>query len=87
MIHPRYCKGQAAIEMTIAVIGSLVLIFGSLKICIWMARTLVERQEAYQITRTRAATNAGRGCLRYYEPGKLSVFGEFSDPGTRLPCR
>lgn len=82
-------RGQAAIEMTIAIIGSLVLIAGSLKICLWMARTIVERQEAYQATRTAAGRNSNgrRGCLKYYEPGKLSVFGEFNEPGQRFPCR
>ena len=79
-------NGQAAVEMTVAVIASIALMVGSLRVWVWMVTTLVERQEAYQATRERAGRNPHAGCGDYYKPGRLSVFGENDVPGQRQPC-
>lgn len=81
-------RGQAAVEMMIAVIGSMLLIVGSLRIWLWMVTTLVERQEAYEATRRRAGRNIFAGCPNgYYTPGRLSVFGEADIQGQASRCQ
>ena len=79
---------QAAIEMMIAVVASMVLIGASLRIWLWMAQSITERQVAYEQTRRDAGRVAKAGCPHgYYVTGKLSVFGEANVPGQQLPCQ
>ena len=81
-------RGQAAIEMAIAVIASIVLMAGSVRIWMWMVQTMVERQEAYQASRRRAGRNSWAGCPKgYYTPGRVSVFGESNVPGVKSKCQ
>ena len=67
-------RAQSSLEMTLAMIGALVLLFGSIKVFIWLAQRLVARQQAYENTRVAAGSSApGR---KWDEPSqKLSIFG------------
>ena len=48
-------RGQApAIESTIAFIAGLMLLFGGLKVCLWLTQRLVRRQQGYDCTRVTA---------------------------------
>ena len=65
--------GQASLEVTVALIGALLLLFGSLKIFLWLNDRLVRRQQAYEST--RAAAGRSTGAVMGYEPSEtLSVF-------------
>lgn len=72
----RKARGQTAIELTIAVIASLVFIVASFRVWAWLVTTIVERQEAYQRTRRAAGRHLDPGKLDYYTPKRLSVFNE-----------
>ncbi len=85
--HHNGRQAQAAIEMTIAIISSLVLIVGSFKIWGWRGQTLVGRHQAFEQTRRTAGRHRRPGCVTYYQPGKLSIFGEQDDAGQQLPCQ
>ena len=49
-------RGQASLEMTVALIGALLLLFGSLKVFLWVNERLVSRQMSYEATRVAAAS-------------------------------
>jgi hypothetical protein len=68
--------GQTAIELTIAVIASFVLIVASFRVWVWLMTTIVEREEAYQQTRRRAGRHLEPGKLDYYTPQRLRIFDE-----------
>ena len=81
-------------ELTLAMGVSLVLLVGSFKVWTWVARTIVERQRAYQCSRHFAGGNDKgapdvlpyqghdwAGFLGYYQPRTLDVFGEVADTG------
>ena len=44
--------GQASLEMTVALIGALILLFGSLKVFLWINQRIIQRQVSYEATRT-----------------------------------
>ncbi len=44
-------RGQASLEMTAAMIGALLILFASMKICVWVAERLVTRNQVYENTR------------------------------------
>ena len=48
--------GQASLEMTLALTCGLLLLFGSMKIFLWMSERLVNREQAYERTRVGAAS-------------------------------
>jgi hypothetical protein len=55
--NPQYSRGgQASLEMTVALIGALLLLFGSLKVYLWVNERLVSRQMSYEATRVAAAS-------------------------------
>ena len=67
-----WMRGQAALEMTAALIGVLLLLFGSLKVCLWLAERLIARQQSYEATRVGHGAGGG-GSLT--EPSKaLRIF-------------
>jgi len=78
--HAARSRGQAAVEMVIAVFIGLVFIVASFNVWAWLARAIVQRQLAFQATREQAGHHGTAGCPRYYRQGKLSVFGEPSVP-------
>ena len=47
-------KAQATIELTLAFICFFLLLFGTLKIFIWMNERMVRRQQDYEATRVAA---------------------------------
>lgn len=68
-------RGQASLEMAVAMFGAILLLLGSIKIFVWMAQRLVARQQSYDSTRKAAASDAAPG-QRWNEPSqKLSLFG------------
>ena len=75
-------SGQAAIEMTVALVSVVILFAGAVKIWAWMVNNMVSRQQRYEATRIDAATDANPGTidaqdrLTYYTPECLSIFGE-----------
>jgi hypothetical protein len=46
--------GQAAIEMSLAIIASLIIGVASFKVWVWLTKALVEENECYQNTRVAA---------------------------------
>lgn len=62
-------RGQASLEMTVALIGALLLLLGSFKVFLWVNERIVSRQQSYE------ATRAGGG--QWTEPSKpLRMFNE-----------
>ncbi len=41
-------RAQASLEMTAALIGALLLLFGSLKVCLYFAERIVKRHQNYE---------------------------------------
>jgi len=72
----RKSGGQTAVELTIAIVASLMFIVASFRVWVWLVTTIVERQEAYQQTRRRSARHAEPGKLDYYTPRRLRIFNE-----------
>ena len=65
-------RAQASLEMAVAITGALLLLFGSLKLFIWLNERLVGRHMTYNATR---ATAAGDNPNAAYEPTEpFSVF-------------
>ena len=65
-------KGQASLEMTLALMGSLLLLFGSFKVCLWLNERLVRRHQYYNCTRVQAGSSAP---------------GVWDDPTRSIPLR
>ena len=63
-------KGQAALEVSLALVGAMILLLGSLQVFLWVNERLVKRHLSYEATRVAAGSN---------EPGKL-----WQEPTTRL---
>lgn len=47
----RLRSGQASLEMTVALVGAILLLFGSLKVFLWLNERLVTRHQNYEATR------------------------------------
>ena len=43
--------------MTVAMIGALLLLFGSIRVFLWMSERLITRQQGYERTRAAAAND------------------------------
>ena len=72
-------RGQASMEMVVAMIGALVLLVGSVKIVLWAAERYFTRVKNYDQTRRSAAStpipNANQPPDTSYEPTtKLKIF-------------
>jgi len=67
-------KGQASLEMTLALIGTVLLLFGSLKIFVWLNERLITRQQRYEATRVLAGS-AEPGKMWNEPSQKLDIFG------------
>ena len=67
--------GQASLEMTLAMIGALLLLFGSFKVFLWVTKRMIVRQQAYESSRVAAGSSAAKGKTEWDEPSeKLAVF-------------
>ena len=61
--------------MTVALIGALLLLFGSLKVCFWLSERLVKRQVSYEETRVSAGSQDS--LTLWEEPDEpLKIFNE-----------
>lgn len=68
-------RGQASLEMTVALMGTLLLLFGSVKVFLWMVERLVVRQQSYETT--RVAAGGDEPGKRWNEPtAPLRIFNE-----------
>ena len=54
--HSLTGRGQASLEMAIAMGGVILLILGSLKVCVWVNERLISRQQYYEATRVLAGS-------------------------------
>jgi len=71
-------KAQVTLEMAIALIGVLILLFGTLNLFIWVNKRLVERQQDYENTRVTAGSSATADEIQVNESGhKLNIFANF----------
>lgn len=50
-------QGQASLEMTVALIGGLLLFAGSIRVFMWIAQRLIDRQASYEATRPTTANS------------------------------
>jgi len=66
-------RAQASLETTLAIIGALILFFGSLRIFVWLNQRILARQQSYETTRVVAGSSVpGR---RWTEPSeRLGIF-------------
>ena len=65
-------RGQASLEMTVALFGALLLLFGCLKLCLWFNERCFKRNQDYDHTRARAGSDEPQAP---YEPKeKLDFF-------------
>lgn len=71
--HSTWPCGQASLELTVAMIGALLLLFGSLKVFLWLNERIIARQIAYERSRVTAGTDAS--VVQWSEPAKrLEIF-------------
>ena len=64
--------GQASLEMAVAMVGALLLLFGSIKIFMWIGESLISRQQRYDATRGEAAS--GQPDAAYEPSTRLDIF-------------
>lgn len=62
--------------MVVALIGALLLLFGSLKVFLWMNGRVIARQQSYEATRVAAGSKATPGTLWNEPNAKLRIFNE-----------
>ena len=68
-------RAQASLEMTVALMGAILLLFGSLKVFLWMTERLVIRHQHYEDTRESAASTTNMTMPA--EPAqRLEIFSE-----------
>lgn len=67
-------RGQTSIEMSIAVMCFIVLIFGILQVFSWVNSSLVTRQVDYE--RETVTVSQSYSYQAASEPGRLNIFGE-----------
>lgn len=78
-------SAQAALEMCLALIGVMLLVFGCLKMFLWFTTGYVIRQRNYERTRVTAGNRAPNimpmdtptpPVVKWKEPDELDVFNE-----------
>ena len=71
-LRSRRLQAQASIEMAVALVGALLLLFGALKLCLWFNGRYLTRYEAYERSRADAG---GDNTTAPYEPDEpLDLF-------------
>ena len=69
-------KGQASLEMTLALLGAMLLMLAGFKVCLWAWERVVTRQQYYESTRV-AAGSSDPGVWHDPASGKeLKIFNE-----------
>ncbi len=77
-------RGQASLEMTVALFGGLLLLLGSFKIFLWASERIIRRQQYYDCTRS-AAGGATPGV--WSDPASAIQLHIFEDqPVSPNPC-
>lgn len=64
-------KAQSTLECTIALVAAVALLLGITQVFVWVNKTMVERHQAYDETRTSRTAD-----YDFYEPGEFNIFGE-----------
>jgi len=88
-LHKR--KAQVTLEMAIALIGVLILLFGTFNLFIWVNKRLVLRQRDYEgnITTGRVAAGSSNSAaeIQVNESGysKLDIFKSYTPTPTPPP--
>ncbi|MCM8800167.1 MAG: hypothetical protein NC900_05530 [Candidatus Omnitrophica bacterium] len=72
-------RGQVTLELTVALIVTILFLIGITKIFVWLNQTMVERQQAYQDTRPKTTAGVTKDKINFYTPKKLDIFGEESE--------
>lgn len=69
-------KAQSSIEMVVALICTLILFLGSVKIFSWANSCMVQRQQDYDSSRVEAGSSSGSGVVDTDEGSipRLSIF-------------
>ncbi|MGD9014681.1 MAG: hypothetical protein PVI33_01465 [Candidatus Omnitrophota bacterium] len=67
-------KGQASIEFSIAFVCTILFLFLTCNIFVWLSHCLVRRQVAYSDSRRVATTRNDPGKDDFFDPPDLSVF-------------
>lgn len=62
-------QAQATIEMTVALIASVILIIATAKLFVWLNKCIVDRQAQYENTRTIPRTKI----VDFYKPERLEL--------------
>ena len=70
-------RAQASLELSIAMFGAILLLLGSLKVCLWLNERVVQRQQNYETNRGEA------GSAMPDAEGKVRVVG-WDDPAQAL---
>jgi hypothetical protein len=75
-----HSKAQVTVELTLALLACVIFLIGVVKVFVWFNQCIVERQEAFQKSRTQALRfSAGSGYDKYeanndfYHPKKLDL--------------
>lgn len=76
--RPIKTKGQVAIENTVGIVAFFLFFIGITQIFLWMNHAIIERQKAFQQSRTRLGSVSG---IDFYTQGshpnkRLYVFPE-----------
>ena len=67
-------RGQASLEMSVAMIGALLLLVACIKVYVWINGRLLNRQQAYEASRVAAGRAAPGQGVAWNEPSeKLSA--------------
>lgn len=78
-------EAQAALEMVVALIGTLALLVGAVLIWSWVNASFVGRQVHYQTTRVVAGSSQPGKCNPYVQPA-LDLFGT-GETVNVVPCQ
>ncbi len=62
--------------MTVALIGALLLLFGSFKVFLWLTERIVSRQTAYENSRVAAGSDASAPWNDPTDQQPLRIFRE-----------
>ncbi len=75
-------RGQATIEMAVALIAVRTLFLGTFKVFLWFSERMVRRDNRYTVTRDEAGGKSDKsghfvpGDTRWAEPPKMNLFKE-----------
>ena len=91
MTDPHRRAGQTSLETSIAILCSLALLFGIMRVFLWITQSFVIRDQNYEMGTAGQATNQGsrmaasgvaggpddkKNLRLWKEPSKLDIFNE-----------